>query len=111
MKIKFYQIVLLSIFMISCNNNVNKIIKHQDELIHLSSNKEIIADDYRTYHSIRTFNNSLENEYFFKKENDSVYYLSGDSIQFNPDTIIGINVEDQNYKLKVVIIFERQHRC
>jgi predicted transcriptional regulator len=87
----------------SCENNIDQITKHQDEIITLSKSKEIVNDSKRSFYMLTTY--SLEkngkNEYFFKKKENVFYTLFRDSIQFSPDNVININKEDSKYQEEI----------
>ena len=93
---------ILIVVFASCENNVYRIIKDQDEIIALSRNKEIITDKERNFYTLITFTygNEMQNEYFFNRERkgEKIFYtLFRDSIQFNPDTIINIDKKENKY--------------
>ena len=71
----------------SCENNIDRIIKHQDEIIALGRSKEIINDNERSFYMLTTyrFEKNEKNEYFFKKEEKrgGKYFTLYSEIQFN----------------------------
>lgn len=101
---------LFSIFIvttiISCDNNLDRIMRDQDEIIALSQNKEIVNDEERNFYMLATYipSENKKNEYFFNKEKkgENVFYtLFRDSIQFFSDDVININKDDHKYWEKV----------
>jgi len=105
----FYFFIL--IFITSCGNNIHHIIKHQDEIIAISRNKEIINDKERNFYTLMTFShcNEMQNEYFFnRQEKGKIFYtLLRDSIQFNPDTIINVSKEQDKYKEDICNYYQK----
>ncbi len=104
---KNYSISLFILIIIKgCDGDIRQIIKHQDEIISLSQKKEIIIDNDRDFYMLitYTFDNKMQNEYNFKKKEETkelFYDLMWDSIQFTPDTVININKEHDKYREEI----------
>lgn len=109
------QIILflfISIALTGCNNNVKKIIKHRDEIIALTQNKEIFNEKERNFYMLTTYSPSskMQNEYFFNREEREgkiLYTLLRDSIQFTPDAIINISKESDNYQKEICNYYQK----
>ena len=112
MRTNYFFIFLVLMIATSCESNIKRIIKHQDEIIELSRNKVISNSHYRDYYHLTTYtnDNKMRNEYFFRKQEkeEKIFYtLFRDSIQFNPDTIINIDKEQDNYQENICNYYQR----
>ena len=110
MRIYYFFICFVLIVITSCESNVQRIIKHQDEIIALGQSKEIINDRERSFYMLTTYNpdDKMWNEYNFEKMVDDgkvLYSLRWDSIQFSPDDIININKNDSRYQKEICNYF------
>lgn len=115
MKITIFLLIFILILFTGCKNNIERIIKHQDEIITLGRSKEIVNDNERSFYMLTTYSSESNgiNMYIFEKgvnKKSTLYTLLRDSIQFTPDNVININKLSSKYHEEICNYFLKKSR-
>ncbi|NDV60164.1 hypothetical protein [Bacteroides sp. 519] len=110
---KYY--LVIATFIISfygCNGIYEKVIENQEELIELSSYKDITNDDDdRHYYELITYSSDYKqkNWFVFEKheENPVSYSLIHAEIEIPMDTVIGIDMTSEHYVTEILDYYEK----
>jgi len=107
MKNYYYLIIFIVFISISCKSDFDRILENQDEILSLCKDKTIDNVPSRNFYMLETYkqDEGLINRYFFEKikKKDSFYYaLKMDTIQFCPDVVLNMNVDNTDeYEHKI----------